>query len=98
MRALDARCEQQAQAHLDDRRARLVQRAAQRGVLTREQVRARIEIARLNPRLSERAVLMLRKRTLDEATDAELEALLDELEDLADHAEDVGDDGDGKPS
>jgi hypothetical protein len=84
-----------AQGELDARRARLGKRSARRGRLTRNETLARIEIARLSPRLPERAVLMLRKQKLDEATDEELAALLDELEDLADQGDDAGDGGDG---
>jgi hypothetical protein len=78
--------EQKAEAEVGARRARLVQRAARRGPLTRQQVLARIEIARLDPRLPAPAVLMLRKTRVEQATDEELEALLDELEDLVERA------------
>jgi hypothetical protein len=50
--------------------------------LSRDDLLKRIEIARSDPRLGGSIAVAFHKRTLDESSDAELEAMLDSIEDL----------------
>jgi hypothetical protein len=67
------------------RRARtlLASRPARRGKLDRATLEARVEVARNDPRFSAPAAILFRNRETKDATDEELEQLLDTLEALA---------------
>jgi hypothetical protein len=91
---LDRRArEQKAADRLAKSQARLDERAARRGTLAKEDLVKRIEVARMDPRLPERAAVGFRNRKTGEATVPELEGMLEEIEELIDLATDEGDDG-----
>ena len=68
--------EAKAEDELGHARARLAQRTARRGTLSREELRTRIEVARNSPRLEHRVMVAFRNRDTAEATVPELEAHL----------------------
>jgi len=74
--------ETKAQDDLSRARALLAGRRARRPRLSRKDLLDRIDRATKDPRLPERAMVQFRNRGFEQATDEELEALLDELEAL----------------
>ena len=74
-----------AQDALDEVRARFERRAPRTERLPRTELLARIAQARTNPKLAQPVAVMFRNRSADEASDEELEAILDEIEALAAH-------------
>ncbi len=77
----------QAEAHdrLELVRAKLSARAQVRPVRSRDELLTRIAKARLDPRLAQPVAVMFRNRVADEASDEELESILEEIEALAEH-------------
>jgi hypothetical protein len=74
-----------AQDALDRVRARFDRQPARTERLPRAELLARIARARTDPRLAQPVAVMFRNRSADEASDEELEAILDEIEALAEH-------------
>ena len=74
--------EEKAALALADTRARMVQRAARRGTLSREALVVRIERARHDPRLAQSVAVAFRNRNEASASIEELESLLDEIEEV----------------
>jgi hypothetical protein len=83
--AIEAR--EKREAELGAARQRLAARRARRVALDRETLLARIEAARNDARLPERATMLFRNRGTQTATDRELEDMLDELEDIIEQHE-----------
>ena len=74
-----------AQDALDRVRARFDRRPPRTERLPRTELLARIAHARTDPRLAQPVAVMFRNRSADEASDEELEAILDEIEALVAH-------------
>lgn len=74
----------EAQARLDHVRATVARRDP-RARRSRPELLAGIAAARSSPHLAQPVAVMFRNRSAEEASDEELEALLEELEALAEH-------------
>src|SRR5258707_556056 len=62
--------------------ARLRDRRARRGKMSRSELKGRIDALRRDPALPAPARVLFRNKTEEEASDEELESLLDQLEDI----------------
>jgi len=73
----------EAAAGLARERARFEARGSKRVGLSKDELRARIAVARMDSRLSQPAAVMFRNRKIEEANEDELREILEEMEALA---------------